>query len=785
MGEQTALEPSDAELIDQIRQGDTAGYGVLYERHKEAALRLARRLVEGEAEADDVVADTFTKVLDLLRRGGGPSDAFRPYLLTSLRRTVIDRYRRRARETSTDAIEAYDPGVPFVDPALAGLENELIVRAYLSLPERWQAVLWHTVVEGEKPAQAGKVLGLSANGTSVLAYRAREGLKQAYLRMHAPLRSGSDCTPVLEGLPAYIRDAVGRRESTRTERHLEECAVCRGVYLELRDINRRLPVVVAPLVLGTVSASYLAKGGLAGVGLWWGKTPRQGRNAVVAAGVVAGLVAAAVMAWPASHTAPPVPAVPPPAPPVAAPAPPPPPKPPRPRQPADPVVRPAKPRPVSAVPQARPSEPTASPTPSAVPSPRLRAEIGTVGVLFPGRPGIIALAVRNEGRGASDDLVADVRLPEGVSLDGAATGRASALWAPRTPPGDGWSCRPGASSLRCTRAGLPAGGSSSAYLHVSVAESARQGEGPSVALRSSGTRVTAKAASGVRAAGMPARYAVDGKVRVLRAGNALLSCPEKRKGCAQARERKGDRLDNDLWQMVPLDVDAEPSTSRSSAARLALPGRVLFAGLYWSGSGREGPTAKLRGPSGPYKTVKADRTEVVDLPGYPAYQSFADVTAQVRAGGTGTWTVADAPSGEGVGHYAGWSLVVVAEDLSAPHSRAMILDGARALGPTGASSLRVPLDGLLPAAAPAELGFVAWEGDAELTDDAIFLDGRPLGGTNAFRSDAAGALGASLTFGVDAVAHPVELGGGSAVELRTKTDAYVAGVVTVTAPLRS
>jgi DNA-directed RNA polymerase specialized sigma24 family protein len=40
---------------------------------------LVRQLVRNRAEADDVVAETFAKILDLLRRGGGPDDAFRPY----------------------------------------------------------------------------------------------------------------------------------------------------------------------------------------------------------------------------------------------------------------------------------------------------------------------------------------------------------------------------------------------------------------------------------------------------------------------------------------------------------------------------------------------------------------------------------------------------------------------------------------------------------------------------------------------------------------------------------
>jgi hypothetical protein len=76
-------------------------------------------------------------------------------------------------------MEAFDPGVPFADPAAADLERTMIARAFASLPQRWQAVLWHTEIEGARPAEVATLLGLTANGVAALACRAREGLRQA------------------------------------------------------------------------------------------------------------------------------------------------------------------------------------------------------------------------------------------------------------------------------------------------------------------------------------------------------------------------------------------------------------------------------------------------------------------------------------------------------------------------------------------------------------------------------------------------------------------------------
>src|SRR2546430_1997198 len=203
-----SLPPGDADLIAASRAGDAAAYDTLYRRHVAASHSLARQLVRNRAEADDVVAETFAKILDLLHRGGGPDDAFRPYLLTAVRRAAYDRHRAERRQLVTDEREAFDRGVPSADRAVADLERTMIARAFASLPERWQAVLWHTEIEEARPADVAPLLGLTANGVAALAYRAREGLRQAYLQMHLSGAVRDECRPVAAKLGAYVRGGL-------------------------------------------------------------------------------------------------------------------------------------------------------------------------------------------------------------------------------------------------------------------------------------------------------------------------------------------------------------------------------------------------------------------------------------------------------------------------------------------------------------------------------------------------------------------------------------------------
>src|SRR3954464_15761368 len=137
---------SDAELISSVRGGDVSAYGDLFARHREAATRLARQLVS-TPDADDLVSEAFAKVLNVLLAGGGPDVAFRAYLLTAVRRLHVDRIRSGQRITTTDDLAPFDPGVPFQDTAVAGFESGAAAKAFASLPERWQLVLWHLEVE--------------------------------------------------------------------------------------------------------------------------------------------------------------------------------------------------------------------------------------------------------------------------------------------------------------------------------------------------------------------------------------------------------------------------------------------------------------------------------------------------------------------------------------------------------------------------------------------------------------------------------------------------------------
>ncbi|MFE6747249.1 sigma-70 family RNA polymerase sigma factor [Kitasatospora purpeofusca] len=258
---------SDAALIARLRAGDDDVVGTLFERHHRAALGYARSLGGLDHRAEDLASEAFVRTLAAVRAGSGPTDSWRPYLLTVVRNTAAAWAASERRSFPTDDVQDWaDEAEHALSPdqiLAASAEHELIVAAFRSLPERWQSVLWHSVVEGLPAEKVAALLGLSASGVSSLAARAREGLRTAYLAAHLSRAQSAECQAFSGRLTAQVRGNSQRR-SKALLRHLDECPDCRRCDEELQDVNRRLRLAavafVGPWPTGGEDTSALVAG---------------------------------------------------------------------------------------------------------------------------------------------------------------------------------------------------------------------------------------------------------------------------------------------------------------------------------------------------------------------------------------------------------------------------------------------------------------------------------------------------------------------------------------------
>ncbi|MEU7524391.1 sigma-70 family RNA polymerase sigma factor [Saccharothrix sp. NPDC042600] len=237
-------DQSGRQLVGAVRGGCSGAFGTLYRQHREAAYRLARQLVRSAADADDLVSATFMKVLVVLRRGGGPDldGCFRSYLLTVLRHTAYDKCREGRAVVLTDDVATVAPqatAVPFQDTVVDRLEQSFAVKAFSRLPVGWRTVLRYTEIDGRTPADLATVLGLTANGVAALSYRAREGLRRAYVQQHVGVVDGA-CKSIVDRFGSWLRGAVGDAHDDVVRAHLGRCRRCRELADEVADVAGRL-----------------------------------------------------------------------------------------------------------------------------------------------------------------------------------------------------------------------------------------------------------------------------------------------------------------------------------------------------------------------------------------------------------------------------------------------------------------------------------------------------------------------------------------------------------------
>jgi RNA polymerase sigma factor (sigma-70 family) len=253
---QAASGAEEQALLQRLREGEDAAFGELFELHAGAVRRLARSIASDQSEAEDITAETFFRVLQALRRGAGPRDYARAYLLTVARRVSWEWQGARRDVPVTDDELTFRAGAG-ADAHARSAEHTLITTAFTSLPERWRSVLWQTEVEGEQPSMVAPHFGLSANATAALARRARQGLRAAYLQAHLSVSRSSDgCRAVVEKLGSYTAGGVTGAEARRIRAHLLGCSSCQSTHDELRDVCSSLRAHAGVLLMAIPAVGF-------------------------------------------------------------------------------------------------------------------------------------------------------------------------------------------------------------------------------------------------------------------------------------------------------------------------------------------------------------------------------------------------------------------------------------------------------------------------------------------------------------------------------------------------
>jgi RNA polymerase sigma factor (sigma-70 family) len=209
----------------------------LIAQYRPDALRVARRLVRSEAEAEDL---TQTAILNVLRRARYIEDVsnVKAYLLTAVRNLWRNQLRQQGsrRFVGADAAEH----IPTADAGpeervLTELDTVLAREAFKSLSRVSREILELRYVDGLGFLELSEQLGITPVAARQRAHRAREELVGLCIERTA---SGGfrTCRPVRSKLGRFLRGQLSRKVRSQISGHLATCSSCGDCYRQLQDL---------------------------------------------------------------------------------------------------------------------------------------------------------------------------------------------------------------------------------------------------------------------------------------------------------------------------------------------------------------------------------------------------------------------------------------------------------------------------------------------------------------------------------------------------------------------
>jgi len=185
------MEPTDAELIAAVVQGDTASFEPLIAKYQPRVFATARRYARRESEVEDIVQEVFIKAFQKLAgfRGDAP---FEHWLMRLAVRTCYDFLRAHQRNRETTFTELSQPETDWlnqfvVNPAAADEHAEaarqLIRRILDRLSPSARLVITLLEIEERTVKEIAESTGWSVPLVKVRAFRARAEMRKILARI--------------------------------------------------------------------------------------------------------------------------------------------------------------------------------------------------------------------------------------------------------------------------------------------------------------------------------------------------------------------------------------------------------------------------------------------------------------------------------------------------------------------------------------------------------------------------------------------------------------------------
>lgn len=170
----------DEELMERIRDGDSAAFAAIVRRHTTRFYAVAFRVLLNREDAEDVVQDAFCKLWNGKATWQGDKGArFTTWFYRIVTNQAVDQLAKKSRQRGTVLDDNLASGGPDAeDRAVARQEEHAVVAALAELPERQRTAITLFYNEEMSQKEAAEVMGITQKAVESLIGRAKQSLKE-------------------------------------------------------------------------------------------------------------------------------------------------------------------------------------------------------------------------------------------------------------------------------------------------------------------------------------------------------------------------------------------------------------------------------------------------------------------------------------------------------------------------------------------------------------------------------------------------------------------------------
>lgn len=186
--EMSLTTESDDALLERIAADDQAAFRLLVERHIDRAYGLALRIMNNQADAEDIVQETLLKIWTHRGRWEEGRAKFSTWLYRVITNRCID-VKRRPRNEDIEQVPEVADDKPLAIAEIQRHEvNSMLEAAMERLPEQQRIALIFSYTENLNNSEIAEVMQTSVAAVESLLKRGRQRLRELLRRSEKDIR---------------------------------------------------------------------------------------------------------------------------------------------------------------------------------------------------------------------------------------------------------------------------------------------------------------------------------------------------------------------------------------------------------------------------------------------------------------------------------------------------------------------------------------------------------------------------------------------------------------------